>query len=187
MDSTEEQVITRLVSSLYERRYGEPDRTAEYKASDGRRVLVYKWRESRTGEGVAMYRTAGSATILRNGNHGCEFFLGLTPEVDDVVEALAEVATTGAGRTSPPLSGDTVTLSFPLWKGTSMRSLLFTDGTELTPRYSDSTHQIDFIQLVPLFESELRYKKSNGEAALWRKFEEQQVPYWSSVRNAASI
>jgi hypothetical protein len=172
-------------SSVYFRKYGEPSRTAEFVSRGGSRIQIFKWTEDQTGEGVTMYATAGASETLGDGTQSCEFFVGLTPAVDEVAEALAEIALRGIGSTAVPSPGDTTTLSFPLWPGTRMQSMLFTDGSELIPSYTDATKRIDFIQLVPLFDSELDFKKKYGEKALWEKFESTKVPYWNSNRAPA--
>ncbi len=142
-------------SSVYVRKYGNPDRTAEYISRGGSRIQVFRWDADKTGEGVTVHATAGASDVLGDETRACEFFVGLSPPVDDIAEAIAEIALRGIGGTSIPSSGDTTTLPFPLWSGTLMQSVLFTDGSELIPSYTDSTKRLDFIQLVPLYDSEL--------------------------------
>jgi hypothetical protein len=124
------------------------------------------------------------STILGDSLQSCEFFVGLSGNVDELAGSLAEVGLHGNGTSRVPVSGDSVTLSYPLWPGTAMRSFMFTDGAGLLPSYADSQHRIDFIQLVPLFDEELEFKKRKGEAALWRAFEAAGVPYWDPRRVA---
>jgi len=132
-----------------------------------------------------MYATVGASDVLGNRERACEFFLGLTPAVDDIAEALAEVAIKGNGTGQIPAPGDSITLTFALWRGTEMRSFLFTDGSELIPSYLDTAKRIDFVQLVPLYASELDFKMAYGEEALWEKFKADTVPYWDSARSPA--
>jgi Suppressor of fused protein (SUFU) len=75
-----------------------------------------------------------------------------------------------------------VILSYALWKDTEANSFLFTNGSELIPAAQIGQKKIEFIQLVPLYASELQFKKLKGEDALWEVFEEKGVPYWSSIR-----
>ena len=170
---------------VYTGKYGQPSRISEYVSREGPRILVYKWDEEKTNEGVTMYATDGASEVLGTGERSCEFFLGLTPAVDDIVEALAEVAMDGNGTGQIPSSGDSITLAFDLWRGTQMRSFLFTDGSELIPSHLETSKRIDFIQLVPLFASELEFKSAHGEAALWERFKAKTVPYWDSTRVSA--
>ena len=171
------------ISSYYKKIFGEPEREAEFVTSDGNRVEIYKWNEEQTGEGVAMYTTLGASKVLGDSQSTCEFFIGLTPEVDNIVQALAEVALHGNGTDRVPNSGDTITLAYDLWPGTKARSFMFSDGDEVLPSTKSDGKEVHFIQLVPLYDSELQYKKEYGEGALWNKFESLQVPYWDSERN----
>jgi len=166
--------------------YGKPAREADYKSPEGTLVQVFKWDESQTDEGVTMYATLGANLRVGNFTESCEFFIGMTPEADSIVDALAEIALHGNGTTEVPNSGDTTTLAYELWLGTEAKTFMFTDGDELvSPIKNESGKQIWFIQLVPLFEKELAYKKEYGEEALWEKFEETGVPYWDSSRKSA--
>lgn len=173
------------ISEFYVSRFGEPARQAEFISPSGHKIEVYKWDERHTDEGVAMYATIGANEVLGDSGTGCEFFVGLTPEVDDIVQTLAEVALHGRGDKSVPASGDSITLSYPLWSGTEANALLFTDGDEILPSISVDGRTIIFLQLVPLFTTELAYKKKYGERGLWSAFEAKQVPYWDSRRAQA--
>lgn len=184
MDPTEGQEVGSAFR-IYISKYGEPSRTAEFVSRAGPKILVYKWNEDQTDEGVTMYATDGASEVLGTGERSCEFFLGLTPAADDIVEALAEAAMEGNGSGQVPSSGDSITLAFDLWRGTKMRSFLFTDGSELIPSHLETSKRIDFIQLVPLFASELDFKSAHGESALWEKFKANTVPYWDSTRPPA--
>ncbi|GIB54926.1 suppressor of fused domain protein [Vibrio cholerae] len=167
----------------YRAMYGEPAREAEYKSPEGAVIQVFKWDESQTDEGVTMYTTLGANRTLGDSAESCEFFIGMTPAADSIADALAEIALHGNGTTNVPDSGDTTTLAYDLWSGTKAKTFMFTDGDEIiSPIKDESGKQIWFIQLVPLFEKELAYKKNHGEEALWEKFEETEVPYWNSSR-----
>lgn len=170
----------------YRSLYGEPTRKAEFKSPEGAVVQVFKWDESQTDEGVTMYATLGANRNLGDASESCEFFIGMTPSADSIAEALAEIALHGNGTTDIPNSGDTTTLAYELWSGTQAKTFMFTDGDEIiSPIKDESGKQVWFIQLLPLFERELAYKKENGEEALWEKFEEVEVPYWNSSRKSA--
>ena len=62
---------------------------------------------------------------------------------------------------------------------------MFTDGRDILPPFQPDEKKIEFVQLVPLFESERQFKTENGEAALWTLFEKHEVPYWRSNRQKA--
>ncbi|UWQ81227.1 suppressor of fused domain protein [Leisingera sp. S132] len=174
------------IFEYYQSLLGTPARHAEFKTAEGCIVQVLKWEQGQTDEGVTMYATIGGNSNLKNAEQGCEFFIGLTPKVDDIAETLAEAALHGCGTSAIPSSGSTITLTQALWSGTTAKTLMFSDGCEIIPpmNRSDGT-QVIFLQLVPLFPAELAYKSANGEEALWQRFEALDVPYWDSQRACA--
>jgi hypothetical protein len=175
----------RNIAKYYETKFGKPERHADFHSPDGNKIDIFKWSESQTNEGVVIYATAGASHILGDTHIGCEFFLGTTQHADEVVYALAEVALHGSGNTAPPTFGDSISLTYNLWQGTEAKSFLFTNGDEIIPPNQIGLKKLRFIQLIPLFDTELAYKKTHGETALWTKFEELLVPYWSTTRKAA--
>jgi len=46
----------------------------------------------------------------------------------------------------------------------------------------DGVH-VDFLQAIPIFESELAYKAEHGAEALLALWEAKQVPFWDSGRS----
>lgn len=172
------------IQNHYVRKFGVPCRTAEYTTSTNS-VEVFKWNQSQTDEGVTLYATSGASTYLGDSSKSCEFFIGITPEVDDIAEALADVAIEGSGSKQRPVSGDSITLSYPLWSLTEISSFMFTDGDEIIPPIIIDSRKINFIQLVPLYPSELAFKISHDEESLWKKFQKKNVPYWDSSRKSA--
>jgi len=173
------------IEQYYRSLYGEPERQAKFVSPEGVTIEIFKWGEEQTDEGVAMYCTSGASSVLGDNRISCEFFIGIAPPVDGIAPALAEVALHGNGSIQVPSYGDSITLTYDLWPGTKARSFLFTDGEEIIPTVSVDQKKIKFIQLVPLYDSELQFKRSHSEAALWQKFEELMVPYWDSAREKA--
>ncbi len=170
------------LANYYVDKYGLPERRAKFVSPDGKAVEIFKWNSEQSHEGVTMYATLGACKTLGSDDRACEFFIGIMPAADDIAQALAEVALHGNGSGEIPSSGDTVTLAYPLWSGTDARSFLFTAGEEIIPPIKARNKTVEFLQLVPLFDSELQYKKDHGEGALWRIFEENEVPFWDSRR-----
>ena len=173
------------VQEVYLSRFGTPSRTARFVPADGGEIYVLKWDEDRLDEGVTMYCTAGASRWIGEAQKTCEFFIGISPAVDEIARAVAEVGRHGRGDGAIPVSGDSITLAGPLWNGTAMRTFMFTDGSELLEPVTIESRNTQFMQLVPLFDSELEFKRSKGEAALWNAFEMRRVRYWSSSRQPA--
>lgn len=171
--------------AYYKSRYGPPERKSVVVTHGGERIEVCKWSARTTGEGGALYATLGAGELLGNRHEGCEFFITLSPDADDIAKALAETGADGNGTKAIPASGDTITLGYPLWRGTRAHAFLFAKGDDVLPPVSLPEKEILFIRLVPLFESELQYKNEKGEAALWRRFRQDAVAYWDSTREQA--
>ncbi|MBU6953094.1 suppressor of fused domain protein [Hahella sp. HN01] len=176
------------VADYYYFRFGAPARKAKYVTPEGIEIFVLKWDESQTNEGVTIYATLGASNVLGAQNESCEFFIGLTPEVDSIAEALAETALHGNGAKHIPNSGDTTTLTYCLWKGTTAKTFMFSNGDDIIPPIQEGLpKRVRFIQLTPLFDNELEYKKAHGERSLWGKFEASEVAYWDSARGDAFL
>jgi len=177
------------IRTYYESRYGEPDRIARFTTQQGQVLHIYKWRAEGNPEGVALYATDGARFMQRSGKSGCEFFIGLLPEVDEIVTAMAEVAVAGNGSQSPPNVGDTVSIPFLLEGPGSIHTFLFSSGEVIMPRLDNGNESIVFMKLVPLFPSELEFKKKFGEEALWDAFRARVVtkehvwPHWMSAHS----
>lgn len=173
------------VTDYYHKKFGSPSRQAEFIEKTGKKIEIYKWEENQTEEEVAIYATGGASAVFGTPETSCEFFIGLTPQVDDIAQALAEVALHGSGSSDIPKPGDTTTLTYPLWEGTTASAFLFTDGDDIICPTRIGSKNLVFVQLVPLFPSEIEFKKVNGVEALWSAFESLQVPYWDSRRAQA--
>lgn len=175
-----------IIEDYYRSLYGDPERQARFTAASGEVITIFKWGASRTNEDVAIYASLGASRLFGDAGESCEFFIGLSPDEDSIVDALAEVALHGNGTKNIPTEGDTVSLSYSLWNGTKARSLMFSGGDEIVPPVKDGDgKQIWFLQLVPLFDSEVGYKQEHGEEGLWDLFEAKAVPYWCPSRQAA--
>ena len=173
------------VDDYYVKRYGEPCREARYISQNEDIIYIYKWGPEKTNEGVTIYATMGVSQILKTDKLACEFFIGIEPEIDGIVEALAETGIEGNGTRFPPNSGDTLTLSMPLWEGALVKTFMFSNGAGILPPIACGEYKINFIKLVPLFEDEILYKVKYGEDGLWKYFEKNNVPYWSSERTTS--
>jgi hypothetical protein len=119
------------IKNYYEKLYGEPSRYARFISFDEKEISIYKWNENQTNEGVVMYCTVGASTILGDDVLGCEFFIGMTPENDSIANAIAEVAHDGGGKQNIPNIGDSITLAYPLWNDTEIKTFLFADGNDI--------------------------------------------------------
>ena len=173
-----------IIDVYYKELYGEPSRRAKFSTREGASIQILKWNKSQTDLGITLYATIGSSNKLGNQTDTCEFFIGIIPENDSCIDAIAEAAIEGNGLSIPSF-GDSITLSFPLWTDTDMKTFLFTEGEQNIPTISINDKIVKFIQLVPIFSSELEFKAKYGLKLFWDQFDALEVPYWESDRKKA--
>ena len=180
------RMILDAVRDLYVARWGGPARTANFQVGEFS-VDVYKWSAETTPEGVNMYATVGASArpmVGRDPLHRTEFFIGLLPAMDAVASPLAALALYSAREDVSVDHGHTVPADGPLWPGTQMRRFLVMRplGDTIQPlTLADGTH-IEFLQALPIFDSELAFKTDHGAEALLERWEQSQVPFWDPNR-----
>ncbi|MGV9566071.1 suppressor of fused domain protein [Streptomyces sp. NPDC003480] len=178
-------VTTQEVRAHYLRAWGEPSREAAFSLGE-HKVEIFKWNHDRTDEGVTLYATCGASRALQSGPgalHRVEFVTGLLPEEDGIARGLAILGT--YPLTGRHLSyGESITLPDPLWAGGRMTSFLAVRPMEdLVPDLAlpDGSH-VQFMNVVPVFESELRLR--NGRSAEWLigELNDNGVAWWDPRR-----
>lgn len=184
MTTTSEHVFRHLAAL-----WGGPSRTAEFSRGD-KRVRVLKWSEQQTGEDVAIYATVGiSDQPLGPSNeaHRAELFLGFRPEEDRIAQPLASLAFSSSPENPYFLHGHTVTFQEPLWDGTEMSAVLLMYPREAVIadlRVHDQ--HVRFVQVIPLFMSELEFKKATSAEALVEYWAQRKQPFWNPRRSASA-
>lgn len=176
------------VRKHYLRLWGEPSRTAEFRI-EGRGVEIYKWDAARNPEQVNLYVTLGISNYPLPGHgpgHRLEFFLGLNPAQDGVAKPLAMVGLDPVLHGTELAHGHTVTYPEPLWKGTKMRSfLILRPVTEIVPPLVlNPTLDVEFLQAIPLFPSEVAFKSKHRIDGLLDRWRAAKVPFWNPNRQA---
>jgi hypothetical protein len=170
---------------------GEPSRRASYKI-DSYPAEVFKWDAAANPHGVGFYASIGASRDPLSGlypSHRVEFFVGFLPEQDGVARPLAMVALDPVLHGSALGPGQTVTYPEPLWLGTEMCSfLILRPQVQIVPDlvFSDGVH-VEFLQLVPIFASELEFKVAHGADALMAELEQACVPFWDPNRAPLAI
>ena len=174
------------VRDLYVARWGEPSRKAAFRVA-GLEVEVYKWKAEVNPEGVTLYATIGSsahAVAGRDTKHRVEYFLGLLPPRDAVASPLAALALYSRREGVALGHGDTVPADGPLWPGTDMRCfLVLRPLSNVIPplELADGMH-VEFMQAIPIFESELAYKARHGAKDLLEHWQQTGVAFWDPGR-----
>lgn len=182
------QMIMDAVRDLYVARWGEPSRRANFQVGEFS-VEVYKWNAETTSEGVNLYATLGASARPMAGQdpkHRLEFFIGLLPAVDAVASPLAALALYSAREGVALDHGHTVPVDGGLWAGTEMRRFLVVRpvGDIIQPlTLADGTH-IEFLQALPIYDSELSYKTDHGAEALLERWEQSKVRFWDPNRTS---
>jgi hypothetical protein len=179
-------MILEAVRDLYLARWGEPARMANFQVGE-LSVDIYKWSAETTPEGVNLYATVGASArpmVGRDPLHRSEFFIGLLPEMDAVASPLAALALYSAREKVAVDHGHTVPADGPLWPGTQMgRFLVMRPLGDIVQALTlaDGTH-IEFLQALPIFDSEFAFKTDRGAEALLDRWEQSQVPFWDPNR-----
>ena len=171
----------------YTRLWGQPSRTASFHLRD-RSVDVWKWDADKNPEQVNIYVTLGASQEPAPGhdaNHRFEFFTGLKPAQDAIAGPLAMLGFEATLNRVELGHGHSVTFPEPLWAGTQMRSFfLIRPLVEIVPTLleSDGLH-IEFLQAIPVFESEVTYKAEHKAEALLDRWRAASVPFWDPNRS----
>jgi hypothetical protein len=173
---------------VYQARWGETTRKAEFRAGQYH-IEVLKWDSSVNGEGVDIYATLGASVADMPGaesGHRVEYFIGLNPACDDIASALAALGLYAMRESENVDHGHTIPADGPLWSGTEMSALLVLRqfGDILPALALPNGIHVDFLQAVPVFDSERRFKASFGTDALLQRWETMGTPFWDPRRGA---
>jgi hypothetical protein len=180
------RVITSAVRDIYVALWGEPSRKAAFRVA-GLDVEIYKWNAETTAEGVALYATIGASAYPmagRDPKHRVEYFLGLLPPQDAVASQLAALGLYSEREGVAVGHGDTVPADEPLWPGTELRWFLMLRplGGIISPLELPDGMHVEFMQAIPIFESELAYKARHGARELLKHWQESGVAFWNPGR-----
>lgn len=133
-----------------------------------------------------MYATIGSSAYPSSPEsaHRAEYFTGLLPPKDTVASPLAALALYSIREGVELGHGDTVPAGGPLWPGTKMSHfLVIRPLNEILARLDLSGVHVNFMQAIPLFESELKWKSHYGVSALLEHWRKSRIPFWDPGRD----
>lgn len=178
-------MVADAVRDLYRARWDEPSRhrfdVGEFE------IEILKWDAAATPEGVAVYATVGASAwplAGRGPNHRIEFFVGLLPEQDGIASALAALGLYSAREGVALDHGHTVPGGGPLWPGAEMDMFLVMrprEGFLPALDLSDGLH-VEFLQAIPIYQSERAFKAKHGAEALVKRWEDDGVRFWDPAR-----
>jgi hypothetical protein len=176
------------VRDFYREHWGKPSRQAVFRTGSFE-IEVYKWDAAATNEGVNLYATLGASAEDMPGaevGHRVEYFVGLQPGRDDIASPLAALGLFARREGKTIDHGHTVPASGPLWPGTDMSAfLVLRQVGEILPALPlpDGVH-VEFLQAVPVFDSEIHFKAAQGAEALLQRWERTGTPFWDPGRRA---
>jgi hypothetical protein len=100
--------------------------------------------------------------------HRVEYFIGLQPGRDEIASALAALGLFARREGVLVDHGHTIPADGPLWPGTAMKTfLVLRQIRDILPALSlPSQLHVDFLQAVPIFDSERRFKTANNAETL---------------------
>jgi hypothetical protein len=179
-------MIADAVRDVYRARWGEPSRQANFAVGE-HEIEILKWTAESSPEGVALYATIGASAWPLAGQdpgHRIEFFVGLLPEQDGIASALAALGLYSAREGVALDHGHTVPAGGVVWPGAAMSSFLIMrprDGFMPALDLSDGLH-VDFLQAIPIYESDRAFKAEHGADALLRLWEDAGVRFWDPGR-----
>lgn len=180
-------MITDAVRDFYVARWGAPSRNARFEAGEAT-VEIFKWNAEANPEGVNLYATIGASAqpmADHDPTHRVEFHLGLLPAKDDIASPLASLALFPHTEGVALDHGHTVSADKPLWPGTDMRRfLIMRPLADIIPPLvlPDGVH-VEFLQAIPIYESELAYKREHTADGLIQRWEKSLVPFWDPNRS----
>lgn len=181
--------VSRDVNAHYRGLWGECDESWSFELPNDVVFRVLRWAEGNNPLGVSLYATIGASTHAMCGvefGHRVEFVLGLSPDVEEVAESLATLASYPYRRGEALGSGHTVSLARPLWRGARVTSFLLSEQRKMkvVPPLllsSAGTH-VEFLQAIPIFEEEREYVRTARGETLLSRFERMQVRFWDPNR-----
>ncbi|MFI5707787.1 suppressor of fused domain protein [Kribbella sp. NPDC051620] len=180
--------VVSAVRDLYRGRWGEPSRKAAFR-SGAFEIEIFKWDAAANGEGVDLYATLGASVEDMPGagdGHRVEYFVGLQPGRDAIASPLAALGLFARREGVRVDHGHTVPADEALWPGSEMHTLLvLRQAVEILPelRLEDGV-RVEFLQVVPVFESERMFVAEHGADTLLKRWEGAATPFWDPRRAA---
>lgn len=179
--------IREVVREHYVSRWGQPLREAEFRRDD-QTIEVYKWNLEHAPEGVVLYATIGGCDRPvgpLESEHRVELFTGLLPEEDNVARYLSMLLTSSEPANPHLLDGHTINYQEPIWEGTEVSGFLILEPlTAIIPQLQGDGFHVHFLQVIPMFPTELAFKAKYGVDRLLALWERNKAPYWSMRRRA---
>ena len=183
--------VVETVRDSFRDRWGKPAAMSQFKV--GKVSLeVWQWNARSNPENVVLYVTVGASSWPLTGrepNVRMEFFTALQSARDEVVNSLAALAA-HAVRDGVTLDhGDAIPCGEPLWRGSAMTSFLVARARPgfLPPLETPDGIAVQFLQAIPIYESERAYAREQGADALLECWTEAHTRYLDPDRSPNAV
>ena len=181
--------LIQSVREHYQNLWGEPSREAHFEIM-GKETDLFKWDADLNPEKVFLYATAGMSEYPLadyDPTHRLELYTGLLPERDEIANPLSLLALSPVIRNTHLAANHTMTFPEPLWPGTDMRGFLVRKPkVEIVPSLALKEVHVEFLQVIPVFPSEIAFKSKHGADALIQAWHEAKIAFWNPDRSPLS-
>jgi hypothetical protein len=180
------------IQSHYEATFG-PSSGEKSFDSDGAEITVVRLPAPGADLSHHLYATVGGSRYPLPGapdGHRLEFYAELVPDVSNIGRVLAVLAMYPIREGLALGDSHTVDIQRPVSALSLMHQvLLFRPSNEfLSPLVSKvSGIHVDFLQVVPVYESEVSFKQRHGLRALFKLWESAKVEFWNPGRPLPAI
>lgn len=182
--------VSELVRRHYQSVIGPP--SAEERFSLDVTVSVLTWRAGDNPHGLFIYATLGASAfpLPPDLTHRIEMHVVLSRPVAEIGRRIAAAAMFHEKEIVD--SGHTITFDEPLWPGGNMRTLWLINQSRLgyehlVPKLILPEAPVEFLMAVPVFPSEVEFKREFGSERLWDEFARLRVPFQNPDRPAAQL
>jgi hypothetical protein len=142
-------------------------------------LRIYEW--DNTSFGIKAFATAGYSQIRITGlpeGHRVEFFMTARRlDLETAVRVLHAATATPLEDKLPPRSGETIGLPLPISGSRGIQRLLVTDrfGDDEFRTINMPNLHVHVLMVVPIFECEFGFLRSNDEAQFWTAVEAERL------------
>jgi hypothetical protein len=145
-------------------------------------ITTYKWTD-KCDWGVYVTTTATNCGFINVSKRRVEFYLGINKDIYETSDLLTGLTAELLDVETLPAAGETFDNIAPLWSSTAMTALLLAQvGSIQFPSIIVDGVCVSFLKVIPIYRSELVYKKAFGHHDLLEKMRTSETEYWNINR-----
>lgn len=154
---------------------------------DGVDIEICRWPAPPGYPGTLVATLGGAAVISPPPfeSHRLEFYALLSPSLPLIGHVLADLATYPLSERAGLGDSHTVDFQRPLSDLNGMHHvLLIRPNDDFLPSLTSTVSDVhvEFLEVIPVFESEVVFKKKHGVGVLFETWEGRDVPFWNPGR-----